>query len=321
MADASARSARRDSSPRLWLHLLLLVLTFLTTTMVGMRYAYNFSFGRPPITTETDIFPFPWVIHHLAYFGNGLPFSLSLLAIVLSHEFGHYFSCMRHGAKASLPYLLPAPTLSGTAGAVIRLNSRIRNRMALLDIGISGPICGYLAAVPLTILGLLLSKPQPPDTVPSLVQFHAPLTVSLLRDLLAAYRSDMPPLVDMVPHPILVASWVGLFITSLNLIPAGQLDGGHILYAISPKRHANWTSGMILLLILAGAVYWMGWLVWALVLMLPGMRHSIVPADPPPSQRQSALLGVAAAAIFLLTSAPEPFVGMSLMSMMQSVKW
>lgn len=317
---ATPATSRRPGHPHLWLHLLLLVATFATTTMMGMRYAYNFNLGRPPISGDGDIFPFAWVVRNMASFATGLPFSLTLLGILLSHEFGHYIYCKRHGVKTSLPYLLPAPTLSGAAGAVIRLKSRIRSRMALLDIGVSGPIFGFLVAVPCTVAGLLLSSSHPATVVPSMVQFDAPLVMSLLRDLVALFRHDVPTLTDMVPHPILVASWVGLFITSLNLLPVGQLDGGHILYAVWPRAHKPISNLLIILLILGGAIYWVGWLLWAFLLMLPAMRHPFVPEDPPPARRQRGLAW-AALAIFVLTALPTPFLGMSLMSIMQATKW
>ena len=197
----------------------------------------NFRLGQPPLVNEGDLFPLHWIWNHPSALASGWSFSLALLGILLAHEAGHYFFCRHHGIRASWPYVLPAPTLSGTAGAVIRIRSRIPSRRALIEVGIAGPIAGYLVALPTTILGILLSRPAGPGTAPALVQFHWPLTVTLLDRMLAAWLPGVPALDNLLPHPILIASWVGLFVTSLNLIPAGQLDGGHILYAISPRWH------------------------------------------------------------------------------------
>jgi Zn-dependent protease len=308
------------ASQRMWLHVSLFLLTLFTTTMMGARYMYNFQLGRPPIAGDGDIFPFSWALAHPGLLLSGLPFSLTLLGILLAHEFGHYLSCRHYGVQASLPFLLPAPTLSGTAGAVIYLRSRIRSRSALVAIGASGPICGFLVCIPATLAGILLSRPLPQAVVPSLVRFHAPLFLNLMHTLAATINPSTPPLTDIVPHPVLVASWVGLFVTSLNLIPAGQLDGGHLLYAITPELHRGITMAVVFLLILAGAVFWIGWLLWAVLLMLPGMHHPAVPVQPDirPSHKIALALALA---LFLLTALPQPFTDMSMVQIMQSIRW
>lgn len=311
---------KESAYPRLWLHILLFLLTLCTTTMMGARYMYNFRLGRPPIAGDEDIFPFHWAMAHLALMSSGLSFSLTLLGILLAHEFGHYYFCRRHGVESSLPYLLPAPTLSGTAGAVIYLRSRVRSRAALLSIGASGPICGFLVCIPTTLMGIALSKPQSSEIVPSLVRFHAPLVMDLFHALLKSMNPAMPPLTGIVPHPMLVASWVGLFITSLNLIPAGQLDGGHILYAAAPELHSSVTAAVIFLLILGGAVFWVGWLLWAVLLMLPGMRHPSVSAEPAPTSAHGVAMAMALG-LFILTALPQPFTDMSMIQIMQSIRW
>ncbi|MHB1021401.1 MAG: site-2 protease family protein [Acidobacteriaceae bacterium] len=311
---------RKAFTPRVWLHASLFLVTLFTTTMMGARYMYNFHLGRPPIVGAQDIFPFHWAISHLDLLGSGLSFSLTLLGILLAHEFGHYYFCRRHDVEASLPYLLPAPTLSGTAGAVIYLHSRVRSRAALLSIGSAGPICGFLVCIPTTLMGIALSKPQPVQVVPSLVRFHAPLFMDMCHSLLQTMYPAMPALTGIVPHPMLVASWVGLFITSLNLIPAGQLDGGHILYAAAPELHRRVTATVIFLLILGGAIYWIGWLLWAMLLMLPGMHHPSVAVEPAPTAAHRVAI-VIALGLFILTMLPQPFTDMSLIQIAQSAHW
>jgi membrane-associated protease RseP (regulator of RpoE activity) len=172
---------------------------------------------------------------------------------------------------------LPAPTLSGTAGAVIRIRSRIPSRRALIEVGIAGPIAGYLVALPTTIVGILLSRPAgrrlgscAGPVSPAVDHYAAGPDARGLGSRSAA-------LANLLPHPILIASWVGLFVTSLNLIPAGQLDGGHILYAISPQWHRRMTFAVPVLLLVMGVTLWTGWVLWGVILLLPAMRHPHVP--------------------------------------------
>jgi Zn-dependent protease len=292
-----------------WLPLCLLVVSIFTTASTGALLMQNFRLGQPPLVNDGDLFPLHWIWQHPAALASGWSFSLALLGILLAHEAGHYFFCRHHGIRASWPYVLPAPTLSGTAGAVIRIRSRIPSRRALIEVGIAGPIAGYLVAVPTTILGILLSRPAGPEAAPGLVQFHWPLTITLLGRLLA-----VPTMYKEIPHPILIASWVGLFVTSLNLIPAGQLDGGHILYAISPRWHRRMTFVVPLVLLVMGLTMWTGWVLWGVILLLPAMRHPHVPYFPlmPYEYRW---LGVLAFAILVLTLLPAPFVGTSVLDL------
>jgi membrane-associated protease RseP (regulator of RpoE activity) len=299
-----------DFSPRAlrsiaWLPLCLLIVSIFTTASTGALLMQNFRLGQPPLVNEGDLFPLHWIWSHPWALASGWSFSLALLGILLAHEAGHYFFCRHHGIDASWPYVLPAPTLSGTAGAVIRIRSRIPSRRALIEVGIAGPIAGYLVALPTTIVGILLSRPVGPDTPPALVQFHWPLTITVLARMLGVHS-----MAQLIPHPILIASWVGLFVTSLNLIPAGQLDGGHILYAISARWHRGLTWVVPIVLLAMGATLWTGWILWGVILLLPAMRHPHVPYFPlmPYNYRW---LGLLALAILLLTLLPEPFAGTS----------
>jgi hypothetical protein len=312
-------SVRYPGAQRLWLHLLLFVLTFLSTTMIGMRYMNNFTQGRPALITDQDLFPYVWVIHHWNLFFTGLPFSLTLLGILLTHEFGHYFACRYFGVKVSLPYLLPAPTLSGTCGAIIRLRSRIQSRAALIVIGAAGPIAGFVVAVFTAAIGLVLSRPVGGGMPHSLIEFHGPALVTLLYPLLH-HLYPSTPASAMLPHPVFIASWIGLLITSLNLIPAGQLDGGHILYAMNPRLHRASTRIVIFTLMAMGFFFWIGWLFWALLLLWPGMRHPTVPSGEPVSRSQWALAPVCMG-IFLLTGSIRPFRGVDLQLLMHRIHW
>jgi Zn-dependent protease len=295
--------------PIRWLPICLLLVSLLTTASTGALLMHNFRLNQPPLVNEGDLIPLLWSWHHPAALASGWSFSVALLAILLAHEGGHYFFCKRHGIVASWPYVLPAPTLSGTAGAVIRIRSRIPTRRALIEVGIAGPIAGYVVAIPVAILGLLLSRPADAATAPALVLFRQPLTVALLDRLLGLPRLD-----TLLPHPVLVAAWVGLFVTSLNLIPAGQLDGGHILYAVSPIWHRRMSRIVPVVLLAMGLTLWTGWVLWGVILFLPAMRHPMV-ANYPRLPRRHRWLCVLALVLLVLTFLPAPFVGVSVMDM------
>lgn len=286
----------------------LFVLSTLTTTAVGARFMHNFLLGQPTILNDEDLWPWPWLLSHSSRIEQGWPFSLTLLAILLTHEFGHYFACRAHRIRATLPWVLPAPTLSGTAGAVIQIQGPIPNRRALVDVGAYGPLAGYLVSLAAIVVGLTLSRPMAPNTPPSMIGFGEPPTIHILARLLHA-----PDFHHTLYHPILIAGWIGLLVTALNLIPGGQLDGGHILYALSPTLH-RWSTRLLpVVLILLGVFVWIGWILWGLVLLIPVMRrHPKVPAVGPlgPARILACLLALA---VFLLTFATAPFVGNSLL--------
>lgn len=313
----------RSSPRRLAIQAGMALLTFFSTTVIGMRYMYNFHQGLPPLVTDADIFPYKWILQNMSHFSDGLPFSCTLLGILLCHEFGHFLFCQRNKVKATLPYLLPAPTLSGAAGAVIRLHSRIKSRKALLQIGASGPLFGILFALPCIMIGLYLSIPMTSASPAEMDHFrvNSPLLIILLRQIVLLFKPDTPPLLQMVPHPILVASWVGVFITSLNLLPAGQLDGGHVVYSLSPKLHKICTQLTILLAIAAGTGFWIGWLLWAVLLMMPGMRHPTIKATGEEKQPGHVTMVAICGVLFLLTIMVQPFNNTSLIDIIHKMHY
>ena len=299
-----ATPAQKASGSQLKLPVLLFLVTMLSTTSVGMRYMHNFNLGRAPLTSDADILPFDWVLRHFHDIASGLPFSLTLIAILLAHEFGHYFACRSFGVNASLPYLLPAPSLSGSFGAVIRLKSRVRSRAALIVIGAMGPIAGFLVALVTIAIGLSLSHYAP---APLVHRVQAPLLIYFLHALVDPAHS----ITLLIPHPILVASWMGILITALNLIPAGQLDGGHILYAISPKAHKICHRFVVVALFVMGIFFWAGWILWGAILLMPGMRHPLVPDNGGIKRWHYALIPVCFV-ILILAGTYQPFEGFSL---------
>lgn len=295
------------------LPLLLLAASVVTTTANGARFMQNFLEGMPPVVRDSDLWPWGWLADHPEMFVTGWAFSAALLGILLIHEFGHYFACRWHKIRVTLPWVLPAPTLSGTAGAIIQIRSRIPSRNALMDVGIYGPLAGYVASAAAVAVGFALSFDSPANATPAIVRFGGePLTIRFLHALLVQWDPSIPSFDHIAPHPILVAGWIGLFITSLNLIPGGQLDGGHILYAISPRVHKFFTNVLPFLLFLAGTIFWVGWMLWGLFLMVPAMRHPNVPTQPALGRRRY-ILGIIGLVLFLLTFTPTPFYDSSLM--------
>ena len=240
--------------PRYWLHLLLLLLTFFTTTVVGAHIEWNFLHGWPAFAMDDNagFFPIGWALQqrHLLL---GIPFSLTLMLILLAHEMGHYLYCVKYRVAATLPYFIPFPTLFGTMGAFIRIRSPLRFRNVLFDIGIAGPIAGFAVALPVLIFSLGLSRVVPVGAAPADIQLGYPLVFVLVQKLLVL-TGHAPgiagvPLDRLYLHPQAIAAWVGMFATSLNLLPGGQLDGGHIVFAVSPGLHKKISNATILALI------------------------------------------------------------------------
>ncbi|HZU21448.1 MAG TPA: site-2 protease family protein [Terriglobales bacterium] len=258
---------------RYWLHLLLLLLTFFTTLVVGAKLEFNFRQGLPPFVSDADFFPIVWVLADLHRLLLGIPFSFTLMLILLAHEMGHYVYCVRYGVVATLPFFIPAPTPIGTLGAFIRIKSPMGSRRALFDIGIAGPIAGFVVAVVVMAASLVMSRPATHGATAGFLPHDFPLIFTFMHALLLRGPAGFVPLNGLLLHPGAIAAWVGMFATALNLLPGGQLDGGHIVYAISPRLHRWVSAATVLALIPTGLLLWRGWLLWAVLLLLSGMRH------------------------------------------------
>jgi membrane-associated protease RseP (regulator of RpoE activity) len=304
-----------------WLHLLLLVLTICTTLVVGARLQYNFAHNLPAFSADDfslPLFPWRWILQQPSRLLMGLPFSVTLLGILLVHEFGHFIVAERNGVYATLPYFVPAPTLIGTFGALIRIKSPIRSRQALFDIGVAGPIAGFLVALPVLTWGLALSKPATGFAPTSALEFGYPLIFKLFHAMLVPFTRNPTSLDRLYLHPVGVAAWVGMFATALNLLPGGQFDGGHIIYALAPGAHKWVTRASIMTLVPLGWYCWDGWLVWAVILALTGWRHPRVPAWPGLDRARWQLV-IVAALILILTFALAPIRGASLREILRGM--
>lgn len=289
-----------QSHRRVWLHVLLFILTLLSTTFVGARMVENFELNRPAFNLEEDIDAYVEIFQDPVRILKGLPFSVPLLLILLAHEFGHYLACVHYGLDASLPYFLPAPTFIGTLGAFIRIRSQIYTRRELFDVGIAGPLAGFVFLLPALGMGLAFSKVIPGIAHEGDLVFGVPL---LMKALYSVIFPGVPE-ADIYLHPIARAAWVGLFATALNLLPFGQLDGGHILYSVASGRFRVLTRIFWLMLLPLGLLYWPWW-AWAVILFFFGLKHPPI-YDPEPLSGGRLRMAWLSLVIFLICFMPAP---------------
>ena len=305
------------------INLILFVITFITTIFAGLE-----------LTTGT---PGPYDITALA---NGLPYSLSILFILSIHEFGHYFAARYHKVDATFPYFIPFPPIMGflnfgTMGAVIRTRSTVMNNKAMFDIGVAGPIAGFFASLIILIYGFthlpgvdyLLAihpdyfQPEYAEGVLSL-KFGDTLLMTFLRDTFTNSNQFVPPMTEIYHYPYLCAGWFGLFITSMNMVLVGQLDGGHISYSMfgTVKHEAIASISMIILIVLGvlGTVEtflelnigigWTGWLFWSFILyFVIKIKHPPVTNFSPLDFKRMAL-GYFSFFILVVSFSPAPFI-------------
>ena len=301
-ADSPPEPAPRVGS-RPWVHLLLLVLTFCTMTLAGAQFFFNY-------ITGVGLRPVPANLTQAQALAGGLWFSVPALLILGSHEMGHYVACRYYRIPASLPYFVPAPFLSivGTLGAVIRM-ALPRTRRALFDVGIAGPIAGFVVLVPLAVYGvsesyvIRLSRPVPLEGI----NLGDPLLLTWLQQ---AFFGTLPERSVFVMHPTGFAAWFGLLATALNLFPAGQLDGGHIVHAIVGRYSRYVTIGSILVLLGLAVFVSASWVIWTLLLVLMtysfGLDHPPVGEEHIPIGTGRLLLAGFAIVMFALSFTPVP---------------
>jgi membrane-associated protease RseP (regulator of RpoE activity) len=299
----------RPSLKSLILAIALFLLTLCTCLAAGTQFALAYA-NNQAASLDEFLRAFTLFYKDPSALLAGLPFAATLLTILLAHELGHFFACRHHHIRSSYPFFIPFPSLIGTFGAFILMRSPIRTTRALFDVGASGPLVGFVFAVPALLFGVLHSSIVPtiahPDPSQSSVIFGTPL---LLRLLDALFHPGVNPHFLLLP-PVGRAAWVGLFATTLNLLPSGQLDGGHILRSVAPRLHRFSTILLPFVLLPLGYFFWYGWFVWAFLLL--GLRflriapvYDPVPLDPP--RRFAALLTLF---VFLLTFMPAPISGL-----------
>jgi membrane-associated protease RseP (regulator of RpoE activity) len=300
-----------DYTRRLWLHILLLIATLFSTTLVGAHMQYNFAHNLPFFDVEHFSRIFSIGLESPAAFASGLPFSLTLLAILMAHEMGHFLACVYYGVDATLPFFLPSPMpVTGTFGAFIRIKSPIYSKRVLFDIGIAGPLAGFIFLIPALGAGLAFSKVMPGIGHQGSIELGVPALQWLAEKLIFPGT----PTADIYLHPVARAAWVGMFATALNLLPVGQLDGGHIVYALFGPAHRFVTNVFLAILATNGAMavvsaytgstklqgfLWNGWLFWSVLLFFFARRHPPL-YDHGYIGQGRAQLGAVALIVFLL---------------------
>jgi membrane-associated protease RseP (regulator of RpoE activity) len=303
---------------RYWLHALLLILTICTTLIVGARMQFNFDHDQDVFTLDDnslDFFPLSWAFAKPSNLLKGVPFSLTLMTILMAHEMGHYLMCRYYRVSATLPFFIPFPTLIGTMGAFIRIRSPIRSRVALFDIGVAGPIAGFVVALSVLPFALGMSHvAQATSMKADRIQLGYPLIFQLIHQLIVgivpSHSIAAKALSAVSLHPVAIAAWVGMFATALNLLPGGQLDGGHIIFSIAPRAHRYISMATIAAMIPAAYYLWVGWLVWAVLLGISAMRHPQVEEEPRITGHRR-WVAAFALAMLVLTFTPAPFANSS----------
>ncbi|MGH7782291.1 MAG: site-2 protease family protein [Candidatus Binatia bacterium] len=316
---------------RAWLlHIGLLLLTLCTATIAGVIYP----FGTQGIFPDDDPQSFQEVLSFIAslpmryvdfIFGllqklstdhvllmDGLSFSVSLLFILTSHEMGHYIACRLYKVDSTLPFFIPTPPLigpAGTFGAFIKIRSPLPSPRAIFDIGVAGPIAGFIALIPIAVIGIATMQPASPVQI---INEQAPIVFSdplLLKAIALCFGKDLN---FGVGNPFYYAAWVGLLVTALNLIPSGQLDGGHAMYAVLGKRIHHWTGRIAFVAMAAFAI--VGWFLYSspsgfLIAILLGVMMRVghpEPYDQTPLDAKRKLIAVATLVIFILCFVPFP---------------
>lgn len=279
----------RAGRPKLFLPVLLFAITVVTTTLAGA------------LQQGADVLANPWSL------AKGVPFSLSLLLILGTHELGHFMASRRHGITTTLPTFIPGPPfppMIGTFGAVIRIKSPITTKAALVEIGASGPLAGFIVALFVTWWGLDHSAIIPRSAAAGSLGLGSSLVFHALSYITVG---PIPETHDVMLHPVAFAGWIGFFVTAMNLLPIGQLDGGHIVYSILGARHRLFSMLMIAALAVLGALTWPGWFVWAALILIIGIWHPPIEDQREPMDPKRRLIAASALAVFVLTFIPTPF--------------
>jgi membrane-associated protease RseP (regulator of RpoE activity) len=272
---------------RIWPNIVLLILTLLSTLFVGAMMVTD---------QPSDFLRHPWI---------GLPFAISLMTILGAHELGHYFTAKRYGVPVTLPYFIPMPFGPfGTLGAFISMKAPPPNRRALLSIAAAGPIAGFILAVPILLIGLSMSTVTLLNLNGNAIMEGNSILYALLKVL--TFGRFLPSGgEDVFLHPVAFAGWAGLLVTGLNLLPVGQLDGGHIVYALLGRK-AQYLVWPVIIILLGLGTLWTGWFLWAALMIIFGRRHAAPMDDLTPLTFEERVVGWAAIALFFMVFTPLP---------------
>ncbi len=303
----AAAGVQEDESSNPWVNVALFFATLASVLFIGAGSALQYAELIEGADPTLDLLSILSQLH------RGIPFAATLMGILLAHELSHYFVARWYGSPVSLPYFIPMPNLLGTMGAVITQKAPMRDRKALFDIGVAGPLGGLVLAVPLLLLGLSLStvQPPPPGLDVALQEGNSLLYIALKY---LVFGQVLPSNgLDVWIHPVAFAAWAGLLVTMINLIPVGQLDGGHVSYALLGRK--AWTLGYVLIVAMlawGGFLVLMGneaggfWVLWGLINLVVNRKHPPPLDDVTPVGRGRVAVGVFMLLVFILTFMPSP---------------
>ena len=267
------------------LHFILFFLTFISTTVAGAMIQ-----GINPLSKDV------W---------RGIYFSVPLLFILSCHEFGHIYAMWKYGVRSSFPYFIPAPNIVGTFGAIMVLRERVERASVIIKVGASGPIFGFIAALPVAFIGVYLSDIVSFEGGEEEIFFIRLGSSLIFKFIESIFYYDIPEKAEILLHPVAFAGWIGFFITAINLIPIGQTDGGHILFGLFPKYHRKVSFFLAITLFVIGFLFWYGWIIWGILTLILGLRKMpFVPKSDITGREK--LIAFISLVIFLLTFMLSP---------------
>lgn len=311
-----------DARPaeKTWLNGLLFVLTVLTTCFAGLGWSASYLSLGAGATGTNFAAATEGALRDPRVFPLSALYAAVLMTILVGHELGHYLTCRRYGIRATLPFFLPGPPFVGTFGAFIRIKSPIYFRRQIFDVGANGPLVGFALSLPALVLGMAFSRIAPFAPSADTISFGEPL---LFRLLAAIFFGPVPDGSVLVLHPVGFAAWVGLLVTALNLVPLGQLDGGHVAYALLGRRARFLSFVMIGVLAVMGVFFHVTWLLIAGLLLFFEFRSKLRLNHPPvvdetaPLGWKRRVLSVVVILIFVLSFIPDPVKGAGLIDFLK----
>jgi len=303
----------------IWINILLFIVTVFSTFFVGLSLSINYLY-TDTLSQDTQIPVTVEMVMDPQVITLSLIYVVVLLGILLGHEFGHFLTCRYYKINATLPYFIPAPTLIGTLGAFIKIKSPITRKKQLFDIGVSGPLTGFILAVPALAYGLSLSKAVPPSFQEGefVFVFGEPLILKIFGALIF---KGVPSDYSVFLHPVAFAGWVGILVTSFNLFPVGQLDGGHVSYALLGEKSRQFGKFILVVFAIMGFLFWIGWFVWAFLLTFLGLKHPRVIDDAVPLSPRRKFVGYLMVLIFILSFIPAPIKGYNFFDIVKAFRF
>ena len=301
----------------IWLNILLFVITLFSTFFVGISLSLNYKYAEILVqnshfSLDLENLKDPQII------SLSIIYAAVLLGILLGHELGHFLTCRYYKINATLPYFIPAPTLIGTLGAFIKIKSPITRKQQLFDIGVAGPLTGFILSLPALIYGLSLSKVVPSIPREGTLFFGEPLLFKIIGGMIF---KGTPAEFDVILHPVAFAGWVGILVTALNLFPVGQLDGGHISYALWGAKSRNIARFFMGVFVYMGIFFWVGWFLWGFLIFFLGLGHPRVLDEAAHLSPRRKFVGYVIVLIFILSFIPDPLKGYNLFDILREFRF